>query len=161
MSKINVLMVCLGNICRSPMAEAVFRHHLQSAGLAEVIGVDSAGTASYHVGETAHPRTLAVLAARNIPYDGRARQVVPQDVQRFHYILAMDKGNLRAVQGLATSSNGGAQIALFLSLAFAEGLADTEEVPDPYYTGEYERVYALVQVASQAWLKYIRTAHNL
>lgn len=161
MSKISVLMVCLGNICRSPMAEAVFRYHVLNAGLADVIEVDSAGTASYHVGEKAHPRTLETLAKRDIPHQGRARQFVAHDFQRFQYVWAMDRENLMYIQRLAPPTSQKGQAALFLSEAFAQGLTDTDEVPDPYYTGEYERVYALVEAGSKAWLARLRKEGSL
>src|SRR5690606_40491044 len=91
---IRLLSVCAGNICRSPMADAVFQHMVREAGLTDHFRIDSAGTGSWHVGETAHSGTLTVLRKNNIPYNGRARQIDYADLDNFDYILAMDRENL-------------------------------------------------------------------
>ncbi|MCA9996950.1 MAG: low molecular weight phosphotyrosine protein phosphatase, partial [Anaerolineales bacterium] len=96
---ITVLFVCLGNICRSPMAEAVFQQLVQAAGLGEQIRVDSAGTGDWHVGEKAHYGTRQVLAKHDIPYNGRARQVTSADMRSANtYVVAMDSRNLADLQ---------------------------------------------------------------
>ena len=91
---IHVNFVCLGNICRSPMAEAVFQRMVDEAGLGEQIAVDSAGTGSWHVGEMAHRGTRRVLDQHGIEYTGRARQVTREDMQPEHYVVAMDESNV-------------------------------------------------------------------
>ena len=94
---IRVLFVCTGNICRSPMAEGVFQHLVEEAGLSNQIRADSAGTTGYHVGESAHRGTLKVLRQHGIPYDGRSRRVTSADFVDFDYILAMDQGHLQSM----------------------------------------------------------------
>src|ERR1043166_10261580 len=92
---VRVLFVCLGNICRSPMAEAVFTHLVAKAGLENDIKADSAGTGHWHIGERPHHGTRHVLASKNIPYDGRARVIDRSDLDLFDYIVVMDNANLR------------------------------------------------------------------
>lgn len=156
---VRVLFVCLGNICRSPMAEAVFRHLVEQAGLSDQILVDSAGTSDYHLGERAHSGTRAVLRANGIEYDGRARQVSPDDFEQFDYILAMDNDNLAALRRMAPPETR-AVIRRFLD--FADGVG-TREVPDPYYDGqaEFEYVYQLVRRGAEGLLAHIRAEKGL
>ena len=94
----------MGNICRSPMAEAVFQHMVDQAGLSDRIDVDSAGTSRWHVGEPPHPGTQDILAKYHIPYDGRARQIVRSDLNDFDYVLAMDRENLSFILRYATGA---------------------------------------------------------
>ncbi len=157
---IGVLFVCLGNICRSPMAEGVFAHLVKEAGLDNVIYTDSAGTGGWHVGESPHSGTQRVLREHGIAYHGRARQLTASDLSEFNYVLAMDRSNLSGIRRLARKDTR-AEIALFLSYAYNKGLADVEEVPDPYYDGRFNYVYELVHTGSQALLDHIRQAHNL
>jgi protein-tyrosine phosphatase len=157
---IKVLMVCLGNICRSPLAEAVFQHMVNAAGLANEIMVDSAGTSSLHVAEKAHDGTLKVLKKHNISYDGRARLFVRRDLSDFDYILAMDSENLGSIKRVAGGQSDG-EIALFLSYANAAGLTSVQEVPDPYYDGRFDDVYTLIEKGNRALLDHIRQQHHL
>lgn len=157
---IKVLFVCAGNICRSPMAEGVFQEMVRQAGLADQIMVDSAGTGSWHVGEPAHPRTQAILKDHLIPYDGRARQFKQEDIGTFDYVLAMDEENLSDMLSKARGLPD-AHIRLFLSYANAAGLTSVTEVPDPYYSGVYDQVYALVKAGGEALLNHIRRTHQL
>jgi protein-tyrosine phosphatase len=156
---INVLFVCLGNICRSPMADGVFQDMVNKAGLGDKILVDSAGTGSWHIGEKAHSGTRRVLAKHGIDYDGRARQLGRGDFSRFDYILAMDYDNLSDIKRLAGNSD--AEIRMFLSYAKEAGETNVDEVPDPYYSGRFDEVYELVAKGSTALLNHIRKAHNL
>jgi protein-tyrosine phosphatase len=157
---IKVLMVCLGNICRSPMAEAVFQQQVKEAGLENEIMVDSAGTGSWHAGEKAHEGTLKVLKKNDIPYDGLARSFVVRDLSDFDYILAMDTENFGNIKRVAGGQSDG-EIALFLSYANAAGTTNVKEVPDPYYDGRFDYVYGLVEKGSRALLDHIRQKHNL
>jgi protein-tyrosine phosphatase len=141
------------------MAEAVFQHMVNEAGLSDQIRVDSAGTGGWHVGESAHRGTLGVLKKYDIPYNGRARQLARQDFSAFDYILAMDKSNLVDLQHYATGSD--AEIRLFLSYANAAGSVMEDEVPDPYYDGRFEYVYDLVRKGSAALLEHIRRENGL
>lgn len=125
-----VLMVCTGNICRSPMAEAVLRAALVEPGLASLVQVDSAGTHGYHVGEDADSRAHAVLAERGIPLRHRARQMQPQWLEERDLVLAMDAGHLRALQNLARSQSTPTGHIMRLRDFDPLGPGD---VPDPYY----------------------------
>lgn len=157
---IKVLFVCLGNICRSPMAEGVFQHKVKKAGLADKIMVDSAGTGGWHVGEEAHSRTRKVLKKHDISYNGRARQFVQRDLGDFDYILAMDSSNLTNIRRNTGGESDG-EIRLFLSYAKDAGTVDKEAVPDPYYDNRFDFVYDLVYKGCDALLAHIKTNHNL
>lgn len=154
---VNVLFVCLGNICRSPMAEGVFRQMVADAGLSDHIQIDSAGTSGYHVGETAHSGTLRTLKKHSIDYDGRARQLNVADFQEYDYILAMDTSNLRSIRSMMPADTT-AKIALLLDYAQHTSIRD---VPDPYYTGEFDKVYDLLEDACRNFLVALRQTHNL
>jgi len=158
---VKVLFVCLGNICRSPMADGVFAHMVKEAGLADKIQVDSAGTGSWHVGEAAHPGTRKVLQEHQIEYDGRARQFRLNDLETVDYLLAMDRSNLSNIHKIATGMKPVGEVRMFLSYANAAGMTDVEEVPDPYYTGGFDYVYDLVEKGSQALLDHIRKENDL
>ncbi len=149
--KKGVLFVCMGNICRSPTAEGVFRHHVEKAGLADRIDVDSAGTHAYHVGEPPDHRARAAAERRGMSLDGiRARRVSSADFERFDYIIAMDEDNLFRLRDEAPDDHT-AEIRLFLEYS----TGSETEVPDPYYGGAagFERVLDLVVDASQGLLK--------
>lgn len=153
---INVLFVCMGNICRSPTAEAVFRHQVEAAGLAGSISIDSAGTHDYHIGDA--PDLRAQLAAKKRGYDMsslRGRQVEQGDFYRFDYLLAMDRNNLSILQRMAPPDSN-AQLRLFLEYA-RRPVGD--EVPDPYYGGAegFEQVLDMAEDAAQGLLQHIVT----
>ena len=152
---IRVLFVCLGNICRSPMAEAVFQQKVRLAGLEDRIEADSAGTGGWHEGEPPHVGTRRVLAAHHVPYDGRGRQIRADDLRTFDYIITMDEQNFRDVSALPM---GTGRMVRFLDFA---PQSDVREVPDPYYTGEFDKVYALADAAADGLLAAIRREHNL
>ena len=136
----SILFVCLGNICRSPVVEAIARHEFAQAGID--VQVDSAGTADYHIGEQPDPRSLA--SAQHAGYDAsshRARQLSADDFKRFDAVLAMDNSNLREIQSRCPAALRG-KVDLFLRFA---GVASPLEVPDPYYGGDadFRRVIEL------------------
>ena len=147
---IRVLFVCLGNICRSPMAEGVFQKMVDNAELSDQISVDSAGTDSWHVGERAHWGTRHVLSQHDIDYNGRARQVRPRDMDPDTYIIAMDGSNRSDLLRLY-----GIQPRLYRLLDFASQ-SDARDVPDPYYTDNFEYVYQLVSDGCRGLLTEIR-----
>lgn len=149
-----VLFVCLGNICRSPTAEGVFRRYVEQAGLSDKITIDSAGTADWHIGKTPDPRTQAAAAKRGYDVSTlRARQASAEDFTQFDLILAMDKSNLSNLQAIQPV-DAKAELALYLPRL---GIS-TDEVPDPYYGGEdgFELVLDMLEHASQALLDEIR-----
>lgn len=151
---VKVLFVCLGNICRSPSAEGVFRQLVGQAGLADRIHIDSCGTGNWHVGKAPDARALAAARQRGIDIsDLRARQITEQDLDRYDYVLVMDRQNLADVKDL-WHQNGGTEPALFLSF----GTSSHKEVPDPYYGGEegFEQVLDLIQDAGEGLLNDIR-----
>lgn len=152
-----VLFVCLGNICRSPTADGVFRHMLIEQGLTEKIEVDSCGTAGWHIGKAPDQRSQA--SARRRGYDLsclRARQVNLKDFETFDYILAMDESNRQDL--LAMSPNRyHEKIRLFLDYAQS---TDLRAVPDPYYDGEagFEQVLDLVEEACHGLINQLRSS---
>lgn len=156
---IRVLFVCLGNICRSPMAEAVFQDMVEQQGLTHVISTDSAGTGGWHSGETAHPGTLKVLEMHGIDYNGRARQLQRTDLDEFDYVLAMDDSNYEDIQRLAVGTS--AEVQRFLHYGNAAGSVKESVVPDPYYDGRFNEVFHLVVKGNEALLDHIRKENDL
>jgi protein-tyrosine phosphatase len=157
---VKILFVCLGNICRSPTAAAVFRTIAAREAPELKVEVDSAGTAGYHVGEPPDPRTQAAASRRGYDLSRlRARIVEPRDFERFDLILAMDRDNLSVLQRRAPV-DARSRLRLFLEFAPETG---TAEVPDPYYGGPngFEEVLDLVESASRHLLHHVRSASTL
>ena len=159
---IRVVFVCLGNICRSPMAEAVFRHKIAARGLSREFAIDSAGTGDWHSGEPPHPGTRAILDLHGIPWENqRARQIGKTDfsppVSVKNYLVTMDDSNLRDVKRLAERYGDTVSVIRPL-LSFAPNLGT--EVPDPYYDGRYAEVYALVDSATDALINELTTGRK-
>jgi protein-tyrosine phosphatase len=151
-----VLMVCLGNICRSPTAEAVLRKKVHEAGLDERIEVDSAGTADYHVDSPPDRRAVAHGERRGLKMKHlRGRQVSRDDFDRFDFILAMDDDNLADLQSIRPAGSR-AKLALLMSYAPEAG---SREVPDPYYGGAegFERVLTLTESAADGFIAFVRS----
>lgn len=157
--KIRVLMVCLGNICRSPTAEAVFRDKVLALNLGEHIDVDSAGTGSWHIGHPPDARSMRAAARRNYDMSAlQARQVSAQDMEKFDYIFAMDRQNLEDLLAMSAPEYHG-RISLFLH----HGNSGHEEVPDPYYSGSdgFELVLDLIEEASDNLVRTLAAKHGL
>ena len=150
-----VLFVCLGNICRSPLAEGVFRSLVDEAGLGSQFEIDSAGTGSWHVGERPDARAAMVARDHGVELDSRARQVTEDDLGAFDYVVAMDRDNLRTLERMAASSGADAQIQL---LRVYDPDPDGDEVPDPYYGGVsgFENVYQIVRRSCEGLLAHLR-----
>ena len=157
---ISVLFVCLGNICRSPLAEGVFRHILDEEGVADGFRVDSAGTGSWHVGESPDHRSVRTAATHGVTLTGHARQVQPEDFRNFDYIVAMDQSNLSDLQTYREGVGG--EAALYLLREFDPEGGPGAEVPDPYYGGPngFEEVYAMVDRSCRALLDHIVEEHG-
>ena len=153
-STVSVLFVCMGNICRSPTAEGVFRHFVQEAGLVDRIRIDSAGTHAYHTNEPADRRASAAAERRGYSLTNmRARRVSEEDFEQFDFIIAMDQLNHVTLVDQADAEHHD-KIHLFLE--FASGPED--DVPDPYYGGAkgFERVLDLVEDASRGLLDTLK-----
>jgi protein-tyrosine phosphatase len=153
---VRVLFVCMGNICRSPLAQGVFENVARREGLEDEVFVDSAGTGAWHVGSPPDKRAQSIASLRGIDLSSqRARRITPEDCETFDYVLTMDEDNYRAVADLC---RGSAVVRPFLDFA-----ADSSEreVPDPYYGGPegFEHVLDLVEEASEGLLDDIRERH--
>jgi protein-tyrosine phosphatase len=153
-----VLFVCLGNICRSPTAEAVMARLVADAGLEDAIELDSAGTGAWHVGSAPDERAAAAAARRGIAMRGTARQVAAEDFERFDLLLAMDGENLRALRALAPHAEARAKVRLLREFDPASAGAASLDVPDPYYgAGDgFDRVLDLVEAACAGLLAELR-----
>ena len=154
---IEVLFICLGNICRSPMAEAVMHQLVRDAGLSEHIRVDSVGVGDWHIGQSPHQGTQEILRRHNIPYAGRARQITQDDLQNADFLIAMDSQNVADVHQMLPS-NAAKQVHKLLEFA-----PDTHphDVPDPYFDGRFAHVYDLVDAGCRGLLAHIRAEHGL
>ncbi len=147
---IRVLFVCLGNICRSPMAEAVMRDFIEKEGLSDTIKVDSAGISSWHIGEPPHKKTQLKLKEYGISTSGmKSRQLNFGDFEAFDYIVGMDNNNVHNIREILGQPNH-PKIFRFLDLT-----PHKKDVPDPYYTGDFQETYDLVVEGCEALLKKI------
>lgn len=157
---VKVLFVCMGNICRSPTAEGVFRHVVNQADLSDKIHIDSAGTHAYHVGNPPDARAQETARRRNIDLSSqRARKVQANDFHQFDYVICMDHNNHADLEHICPV---GQEERLSLFLDFATQYNETE-VPDPYYGGAqgFEHVFDMVEDASRGLLSAIKDKYNL
>jgi protein-tyrosine phosphatase len=152
--KIKVLFVCLGNICRSPMAEAVFRNVIAEEGLADRFEIASSGTSSYHAGERPHPGTRAILNQYGIEVDPgkRAQKLHPDELKQYDYVVAMDSENARDLSRIGVKARR--------ILEFAPN-GSPLDVPDPYYNNRFEDVYRLVDAGARGLLEHIRSEEGV
>jgi protein-tyrosine phosphatase len=151
-----ILFVCMGNYCRSPTAEGVFRAVLRERAPELSVEIDSAGTHDYHVGKAPDPRSVEAAARRGVDLSGlRARQVADEDFERFDYIIAMDRQNREELLG-RSPPHARERVRLFMDFA---DRPDMPEVPDPYYGGTagFERVLDLVEEASAGLLAHLQS----
>lgn len=152
MKSYRILFVCLGNICRSPMAEYVFRHTVNTHGLGEFITTASAGTSGWHDGEDMHRGTRRQLAAHNIDPSGfTSRKIRPSDIREYDFLIAMDDSNLATL----TQTFGRLPEKIF---KLTDLIPETgyQSVPDPWYTGDFDETYRLVQAASEALIHKLK-----
>lgn len=159
MDRIGVLFVCLGNICRSPLAEGIFRDKVKKAGLENQFKIDSCGTSAFHIGEQPDPRSAANAIENGVYLDHQARQFVGADFADFDYILPMDSSNYRNVMKLKPENPNG---NVMLMRAF-DTLGRGEDVPDPYYGGErgFQNVFDILDRSTEVLLDTIRKERGI
>ena len=158
---INILFVCMGNICRSPAAEGFFDYHLQDSRIKELVSIDSAATHSYHIGHTPDDRAIETAAKFGFGIDHlRAREVTPSDFHDYDLIIGMDHGNIANLQAIRPA-NSRAELKLMMdyhpSAQAATGSGQDDVVPDPYYGGMegFVHMYELLELATAGLLKDI------
>lgn len=153
---INVLFVCLGNICRSPMAEALFRHLIKKENLTNKIAVDSAATSPWQIGFPPHEGTLHILKKNNISTNGLVgRRLKKEDFWKFDYIIGMDESNIKDIYRITGKPNHPKIIRLLDLTKYRK------DVPDPFYTGDFDQTYHLVSAGCRALFKKIRREKDL
>ncbi len=156
-NKVSVLFVCMGNICRSPTAEGVFRHTVKQQNLQDRIHIDSAGTHAYHIGEQPDSRSQTTARSKGIDLSTQtARKAIAEDFVNFDYIIAMDRSNLENLKEIRSRSTTEGKANLHLFMEFASAW-ENNDVPDPYYGGEngFTQVFDMVQSASEELLDHI------
>ena len=160
LSAVRLLFVCMGNICRSPTAEAVMRSLVREAGLEREIEIDSAGTGNWHVGNAPDERATAAAARRELTLEGAARQVRPEDFETYDLLLAADRANLADLRALAPSDAARAKVRLLREFDPGSAGAPDLDVPDPYYGGSdgFDQVLDLVEAACRGLLAEVRRA---
>ncbi len=156
MKKISVLFVCLGNICRSPAAEAIFINLLKKKGLTDAFIVDSAGTGNWHIGKKADSRMRIAAERRDINILSRARQIISEDFDKFNYILAMDDSNFRNIKDLKNRTS----LTDFSSIKKIQNFRSVfneQEVPDPYFGGDegFDNVLDILEDSVSGFLESI------
>ncbi|EDO1158356.1 low molecular weight phosphotyrosine protein phosphatase [Listeria innocua] len=148
---VKVVFVCLGNICRSPMAEGLFRKEVANAGLTDEIEIDSAATGTWNLGKPPHRGTREVLKKHGINYEAmRARKVTDADFEQADFIIGMDQNNIADLNAL----NKNKDVTLRSLMSFVSG-KEEEEIPDPYYTGDFDETERMVTEGVKALLAFI------
>ena len=157
---VRVLFVCLGNICRSPLAEGVFTQKVREAGLEDAFEIDSAGTGSWHVGEPADRRMRQTAQSHGITLTSKGRQFAYKDFEDFDHILVMDRSNLHDVLFLDRKEQFGDRVRLFREF---DPDPEDHQVPDPYYGGDkgFERVFQIVDRTADKLLAALRAHYGL
>ena len=147
-----IMFVCTGNICRSPLAHAVFAHKAAERGVADQYQLESSGLTAYHVGDNADPRMRRTAAQRGVNLDHMARRFMPRDLEHYDLVLAMDQGHFSDMRRMAADDNERAKIRMFRE--FDPEARDGAEVPDPYYGGArgFDDVYDIVERTTETLL---------
>lgn len=160
MEKVSVLFVCLGNICRSPMAEAIFNHKIQQFGIAHRFVVDSCGTGNYHIGQQPDPRTVKNARRNGVPIDHACRQLHVNDLETFDYILAMDASNLSNILKLPNASDHAGKIMLMREF---DPDGKGHEVPDPYFGGDdgFQQVFEILDRTMFHFIEHLKRNHAI
>jgi protein-tyrosine phosphatase len=159
MDKIKVLFVCLGNICRSPLAEGIFRQRVVDRGLDSFFEIDSCGTAAYHIGETPDHRSLTNARKNGVNYQHLGRQAKESDFQRFDYILAMDASNHRNLMNIRPNN----ATAKLMMMRDFDHQRSGDDVPDPYFGGEdgFQHVFEILDESVNQLIDHIVENHKL
>ena len=150
-----LLFVCLGNICRSPTAEGVMRHLVRERGLEDLVTIDSAGTGGWHVGNPPDARSTEAARGRGIVLEGAARQVRPDDFERFDLLLAADESNVRDLRAIAPDAAAADKVKLLRSFDPEAVASGDLAVPDPYYDGGFDHVFDVVERACNGLLDHV------
>lgn len=158
---IKVLFVCLGNICRSPLAKGIFNKRVEEESLTHILSSDSVGTSDYHIGEPADRRTIQVAKKHDIVIHHKAKQFSVKDFTYYDYIIAMDRSNYEHIRVLEKSAIN-EKYKLFLVREF-DDLRDEEDVPDPYWSGKdgFQEVFEILDRSIQKFLVYLKKEHKL
>lgn len=149
----------MGNICRSPLAEGHFIQLIKKEGLTDKLMCDSAGTLNYHVGELADSRTRKNAEGHGMTLTHRARQIAKPDFHSFDYLLMMDQSNYENVYKLYKKEVN--PTSKLYKMRFFDSLLPDGDVPDPYYTGEFEEVYSILERSTKSFMEFIKKEHNL
>lgn len=156
MEKVKVLFVCLGNICRSPLAAAILKHKVKKYKLEAWIEVDSCGTSNYHIGDSADPRTIASAARNGVTIEHCARQLSREDLKAYDFIFAMDRSNFQNILKLSNGNDVQHKVKLMREF---DPESRGGEVPDPYHGGEegFQEVYEILDRSTTQLLEYLRS----
>lgn len=162
---VNVLYVCLGNICRSPLAEATFNQLVKEKGLEQFLQADSAGTAGYHVGKYADPRSVKVAARHGIQLDHVVRKITAQDLDKFEHIAVMDEQNFEDLHKLYYDIKGVPPPAdkLFLIRDYDPEVRGVNDVKDPYFEGDeaFEDVFQVLKRSNEKLIEHLTDKYNI
>ena len=158
MKKVKVLFVCLGNICRSPLAEAIFQTQITQKGFDHLVEMDSCGTANYHVGDLPDGRTRANAMKNGVAINHRGRQLSHHDLERYDFVLAMDRSNYRNILALENAGHHEHKIMLMRNF---DPLKSNDEVPDPYYGGEkdFQEVFEILDRSVRGFIQHLEREH--
>ena len=156
---LSVIFVCLGNICRSPLAEAIFQNQINKIGLKQTVSCASAGTAHWHIGDQPDPRTLEIASDNHIPMSHRGRQIKPEDYPEYDYIIAMDHDNRNDI---LKSIPGNLKDRVFLMREF-DNLRSGLDVPDPYYgeKEDFQLVFEILDESCRNFIDFLIEKHRL
>lgn len=158
MPKTRILFVCLGNICRSPLAEAIFKHKIRAKKLAHLVEADSCGTANYHVGDTPDPRTIKNALKNGVVIDHLGRQLSARDLEAYDFIIAMDRSNHTNILRLSNATDHAHKIRLMRSFDINPS---GDEVPDPYYGDEagFQNVFEILSHSIDSFIEFLEKEH--
>ena len=159
---VKILFVCLGNICRSPLAEAIFNKKVKELNLEDQLKADSAGTSNYHIDELPDERTYEIAETHGLNLDHRGRQIDISDFDHFDYILAMDKNNLEDILSFQKHSDAGNRPEIYLMRKFEDRDTDLD-VPDPYFGGQqgFENVYRILDRTINNFIAFMIDKHQM